>query len=401
MGIVRRTRQLWRNLVLGPWDPADPGLWPNAAQALLLRALVLDGEAAACAWREWRADHQLENTGHGELALFPSLFLKAEPLGIEADARATLRQHYAAAWARNQKALGCLTEAFGLLAAAGVSAIALKGSPLLLCYYGDAGARPMADVDVLIRQADLPRAVDALAADGWRTERGLPPREVLANIHAVEWTHRSGLNLDLHWRPFTPDCPAAAEERLWTQSETRRTQRGEVRLPCAADLLILMCFHGRKPDPVSACRWALDVARIIERAEPPIDWEYVLEQCKETGLVLPVRDALLFVARELGAAVPGDFLRAIAGVTVGPSDVARYHALARGPRRRRGLAEVVAVQWWRYAAVGRSRGRRPSVAGFARYYLARKQWEWDLKHKWQVPVRAVQAAIERVRAHGW
>ena len=40
-------------------------------------------------------------------------------------------------------------------------------------------------------------------------------------------------------------------------------------------------------------------------------------------------------------------------------------------------------------------------AGELQYFrLARKQWEWNLEHKWQVPARAVQTAIGRVRSQG-
>lgn len=60
-----------------------------------------------------------------------------------------------------------LKEAAAVLHAAGVGAIVYKGQDYLERIYGDLGARSMADVDLLVREADLGAAERALIAAGF------------------------------------------------------------------------------------------------------------------------------------------------------------------------------------------------------------------------------------------
>jgi hypothetical protein len=70
--------------------------------------------------------------------------------------------------ARVELLLGELAELLGLLAAAGVHAMPLKGSLLASSYYPEPGLRPMNDLDVLLPPQDEPRALAALEAGGYR-----------------------------------------------------------------------------------------------------------------------------------------------------------------------------------------------------------------------------------------
>jgi hypothetical protein len=189
MGIPQQIRSGWKSLLVGSWDPKDPSLWPTASQQLLLRAIVLDGDRAVQAWQEWCASNDVQSADDGSRALFPRLFKEADRLGVDAEHRGVLRTYYSVHWAQNQKAIARLSAALEVLEKAGVPVIALKGAPLLLFYYGNAGVRVMADIDVLIQERDLARASDVLRAHDWHSPRGLPPREIVANIHAAEWTH--------------------------------------------------------------------------------------------------------------------------------------------------------------------------------------------------------------------
>ena len=55
----------------------------------------------------------------------------------------------------------------GLLKAAGVEAIAFKGPVLAAMAYGSIELRQFVDLDILVRQSDLPRIAEILTAEGY------------------------------------------------------------------------------------------------------------------------------------------------------------------------------------------------------------------------------------------
>jgi hypothetical protein len=173
----------------------------------------------------------------------------------------------------------------------------------------------------------------------------------------------------------------------------------KLRVPCPTDLLVLMCYHGRKQDRVSRGRWVLDVAQIIDTSSSEIDWPDVWEQASRCGLAAPIHDALDYVRREYGVRVPT--VPQLTTRREGDPDAARrYRELARHQLVDRGFGEVVCTAWWRYAAVQRARGGAPSLTGFLAFYFADRQWEWGLEHTWQVAWSALRKAFQRLRAHG-
>src|SRR4051794_36499031 len=80
----------------------------------------------------------------------------------------------------------------------------LKGASMSVLYYRDAGARPMADLDLLVRRSDLHAAIETLEAHGWRQAEG----DTRAPARAARFTHArpsrgpGGNAIDLHWAPL-------------------------------------------------------------------------------------------------------------------------------------------------------------------------------------------------------
>ena len=63
------------------------------------------------------------------------------------------------------------------LDSAGITTVVLKGQPLGVQLYGDAAARPLSDVDLLISAAQRDRAHEVLVLNGWQHLEGVAPRE--------------------------------------------------------------------------------------------------------------------------------------------------------------------------------------------------------------------------------
>lgn len=212
----------------------------------LLRALHPDG-AVFAAWAAERgaavdwSTVERRATAHKVAAL---LAARLAASGLDGGLDQRLRQRLDAARAdavrRGQAAertLAALGEAFG---AAGVPFFIVKGSALAHRVYGDPHLRRFADVDVVVRRADVDRAEAALRAmayrpGGFESILGLSlkpddPRHARAvtlvrgfegrELAAYTWYAPSAelLSVDLHWH-VSPWRLRVGEEAVWAATE--------------------------------------------------------------------------------------------------------------------------------------------------------------------------------------
>lgn len=137
----------------------------------------------------------------------------------------------------------------GALAAAGISAIPLKGAALMLGgYYPQAGLRPAVDLDLLVEPSLIAEA-ERIAQDcGYDVLPGRTlarPRQRLANElnHAAVRRGPHGLLLELHTRAFhhvrTGRDFGFAEINARAQAATSAF----IRLPASADLALHLVHH--------------------------------------------------------------------------------------------------------------------------------------------------------------
>lgn len=386
-----------------PIKPLSPKGWPTASQRLLLRASVLQGEPAISAWKRWQASHDVGSVDSASFHILPQLYLNLRQLEILQPALGTLQGLYKYFWSKNQLATRAATDVLRSFQEAHIPAIMLNGLPLALFHYSDVGARSMNDTALLIRAPDLFAAARVLEGSGHRLMGLLPPKQFLPFVHAVPYVHSSGIELELHWRPFMVDCPHEPEERFWQRTLRRRVDGVIAGVPDATDLLMMACFHGRKPDPQSACRWVLDAMTLTNGAESSIEWDALLERARDAGLLLPVRDALTYLYGEYDAMIPASFMEAAWEVAVSAEDDARYHQLTRSSydaRISRIVANNVSVHYWRYVGGCRARNRRASTLGFALYFLFACQQILNVPSRWRVPFHILRAVARRFRLRG-
>lgn len=95
------------------------------------------------------------------------------------------------ALAQNLPLRALLREVSQAFSAAGVQAVLYKGQDYLHRVYGDPGARPMADADLLVRAHDLRRACAALIQAGFARD------EACRTLHECKFVKR-GMAIDLH-----------------------------------------------------------------------------------------------------------------------------------------------------------------------------------------------------------
>ena len=370
-----------------------PDLTPG--QELLLRAALLDGDAALTAWRAWQAENRLDRIDDASFHLLPRLYLNLQRLGAQSDPwMPKLRGVYRHAWMRNSVTVRSAAAAVARLNAAGVPALLLGGIALSLCVDADPGVG-LVGIDLHVDEAQLGAAVAALETAGWTLGdaaliiRLAPFTPALVGRHP-DW---AGTTLRLHLQPFAVGCPSAAARELRQRAAYRELEDNPVLVPDPTDLLILACLGRWVPDPARACAWIADVVALTGGGGARIDWQAWSERSRGTGLERPVCEALLEVCRRFELAVPAAVIEGARAQRA--SRPAGLRSLVHDARPHPPPGEFFAAHWHRYSAGARICGQRRTPFSLARYGVLQAQRLWQARR-----LRTAIAADARAGARG-
>ena len=128
---------------------------------------------------------------------------------------------------------------------AGVEFVLLKGSAVALRYLGGLNARPMGDLDVLVRPE---RAMDArrLAGElGWVSREGFRDEMYVGMPHLPPLVAGDGLGfgLEIHTALFSDGAPFLfAPDEIWRRA-TPLPRAGSPKVPSTEHMLLHACLH--------------------------------------------------------------------------------------------------------------------------------------------------------------
>jgi hypothetical protein len=349
---------------------------PTPEQLLLLHSALDRGPNAAAAWEAWRR-------GGGEIRTLDRLSSRLLPLiaknladnGVPEPELGLLRGVRRYAWVEHTERIRRLAPFAAALAGAGIQVLFLKGAALAPLYYGELGLRALADLDVLVRRDDVPRAVRRLAQLGVRPrdgyakslERALAGEANLADEgfqHSLPFFTRDGLELDLHWSVMYSNAGPHSDDAMWARAVPFSVAGVEGLTLCATDHLLHALVHGLSYSDAATIRWIADAILILRHG---VDWTVLLGEVARRRLELPAREALGFLADEFGAPVPDPVRQRLAEVH--PTALARLRYLDL-------LQDWGEVRppWTLFAGVARfTEGRSPldALRVSARYFLNR------------------------------
>jgi len=296
-----------------PVPLVHPGCWPDREQELLLRAAVMAPEQALPAWREWTRHFDIveDAIDIGSHRLLPKVYrnLRAQLQGDPQLAR--LEGLYKRTWYANQLAFDAAAKVVAKLQEEGIEPVLLKGCPLALGYYADAGARPMNDIDLLVEPGDALAAARVLAGLGWRADKAATLSEsTLAHAHAHGFQKDPGTaELDLHWHVLHFCQDEEVTRRFRDAAVPMQLNRVATRTLCSADQLLCVCIHGLMWNDVPPMRWIVDALLVLRSSEQPVDWQRLLEMARACRGSLSVHAALSYLRERFDAPVP-DFVLA-------------------------------------------------------------------------------------------
>lgn len=224
--------------------------------------------------------------------------------GVPSDALAALRGDYLAAAAESAHRDAWLGRLLRRLRAGGAEVLVLKGAWLAEAVYERPALRPMGDVDLLLRAADLDRARDLLLADGFRQRRLSPFESVVTGRHHLLPFSAGGAGahkVELHFQ-LTPRHIGMLEPLgAWERSRPATVAGSPVRALCPEDLLTHVAVHACLQHRLAGGLPALlDADALLRAAGGALDWEGLERRARAEGSAPSVALLLALAAELLG-----------------------------------------------------------------------------------------------------
>lgn len=366
-------------------------LWPDSRQTLLLHAALGSAVAASHAWSRLTAsippgalDAWLRGLDLGSRRLLPLVWSNLGKHGVEGPTVAALASHYQAAHDLNERFVGEAGGVLSTLAAHGVPTIVLKGGALIGRLYEDLGARPVADLDLLVPHSRVAEAARVLRAVGFEAESPITDA-ALRFTHSAAWNRNGSIPVDLHWHVYEECCRPGDDDDLWDASMAATVGNVPTRVLAMEDQLIHTCVHGEKWVRVPGLRWIADAVTMVRRCA--LNWDRVVTQAAARGFALRLHAQFSYLVTEFDAPIPANALRDLAAV--------RSTALERfehrfGVRDRR---RPWALVYWCNHIRATDGGVLRAATTFPRYLQA----IWRLESMAHVPRAGAERVVRHVR----
>lgn len=232
----------------------------DASETLLLKAAgCLEAEPSLTAWRAFRERVKEGDENIVARRLLPLVCRNLLKLGHPGDPY--LSRAYAQSLGANARMVDEAARALLALHEASIKTMVLKGTALLLVHYRDLGARPMADVDILVPESEATDALDALEAVGWR---GDPSRRWLkTESHAGTVVSPSGLCVDLHRHATYEARFTSADEGFFEDSVPLDISGALTSAMSTGDQLLHTVIHGQRWSIARSPIWVIDAATLL------------------------------------------------------------------------------------------------------------------------------------------
>lgn len=182
-----------------------------------------------------------------------------------------------------------------------IQVIPIKGAAFARKIYGDIGLRPMSDIDILVKRADVYHAEKVVHALGYRPYPGKNLDQLLKTFHHIEYINGDiKIPLEIHWAVASPNHPSlirAVDSKLvdiwWGRALRYNSEFQNILSLNPADRIYLLTSHFFKhrfirPKKVfNSCGALLqlcDIYNVTNYYRNDIDWEKLKIESRQIGL---------------------------------------------------------------------------------------------------------------------
>ena len=215
--------------------------------------------------------------------LYAHLKTKAALLDVPVDVMDRLNQAYLYHGFKNTQLLHELSNVLTELRKAGLSNIVLKGAHLAETVYGNPALRPMDDVDLLVKRADLASVENKLRELGYVHPEHFKEHTKLDSHHLPAFAKPGGKAvIEVHWAIPPSQLLRIDLEGLWQRSQPATIAGVETRTLSSEDLLLHLCVHASVHHRFGVGLRALaDIREVIQHHGNRLNWkELVVRACQ-------------------------------------------------------------------------------------------------------------------------
>ena len=173
-----------------------------------------------------------------------------------------------------------LIKVMKLLEENGIEAISFKGPVLSQMAYGDIVSRQYVDLDILVEEKDLEKAINLIKILDYKTDENLL-KKILENksiFHDISL--ESLVSVELHWRLFSDEFNTGIENIDIKQNINEVVlSKYKFKLFQVEILVLYLCVHGAKHN-WERVEWLLDISKLTTTQE--INWEELLNLAKKS-----------------------------------------------------------------------------------------------------------------------
>lgn len=277
----------------------EGGAWPTKTQNELLEIMfTLKDSELAGSWREFTEHHSLYTLEAGAARLLPMIYKKLSVAlkPEEISQYDLLSGIWKKSYFENALRLKTMLQIVQDMESKGINIILLKGMANALFLYDDLGARPMADIDILISESQLEVVDSYLRTNGWLCDDNLSNDRVRFS-YAMTYRHHNGTIIDVHWRP----CENLNAD-FYDESDIGELHHIEFlgrKWAVLSPTMNLLCtiLHGVDWNHLSPVRWISDSLILLKKFGDEIDWERIYTLAKKYHCMPILATGLKFLAK--------------------------------------------------------------------------------------------------------
>ena len=178
---------------------------------------------------------------------------------------------------KNLKLIQVFSEVTGRFLQKGIEVMPLKGITYLYRFYEDPSRRPMLDIDLLVREEDIPRIHQVMEELGARQRTGMHSDFLDSLMHHLPPMTYKGAMIEFHTRFFRKTSSfSLSAESAWRESQEAELFNQKVRILKPECHLVYITLHAWNHMVKGRFKliWLADVIRYLQKTE--IDWKHVL-----------------------------------------------------------------------------------------------------------------------------
>jgi hypothetical protein len=307
-------------------------LLPTQEETALLQVCLGGRETAQAVWQRWY--DPASKSGMSLLKspavkkLRPLLFKAVQSHDLHTDKQGLtlLRTAYLKEELRSAAVRGICRDVLWLLKKEGMAPVVLKGMALAETVYSNPVLRHCHDIDLLLPQEEISRASGLLRHLGFH----LPGAAPETKSRSIKMVHESELPIELHSALFEVPYYESPLPQILSRARTSMVAEVPSRILAAPDALLHVCGHASYSAKRPSLRWVTD-AWFITTRHPDLDWDLLLERIRGSRLALPLSVMLRYLATDLHAPIPADFVERLCAAASRAKSMERQLAL-RGAR---------------------------------------------------------------------